>query len=194
MRTMTRRTLAAATDMRASERSHRVPHTGGGGDIVPVKVIHDGICTRQPATLQRWAGGVARRSEFCIPSVCTVCTVCTVQPTHIFEAVRTNTAAASVTEENHHKSRKMPSSRMLGRVALVRTDASEEPNASIITVTIIGELGTTLAVTSNRRKLRRNSNQILHHIPRLGCSRAYPRGYARISHINQNETRETLEP
>jgi hypothetical protein len=39
---------------------------------------------------------------------------------------------------------------MLRRVALVRSDVSEELNASFITVTRIGELGT-LAVTSNRR-------------------------------------------
>jgi hypothetical protein len=38
---------------------------------------------------------------------------------------------------------------MLRRVALVRTDVSEESSASIIRVTRIGELGT-LAVTSNR--------------------------------------------
>jgi hypothetical protein len=44
----------------------------------------------------------------------------------------------------------MVSSRMLRRVALVRTDVSEEPSA-FIRVTRIGELGTTLAVTSNRR-------------------------------------------
>jgi hypothetical protein len=42
---------------------------------------------------------------------------------------------------------------MLRRVALVRTDISEEPSASIISVTRIGELGTTLAVTNNRRTL-----------------------------------------
>jgi hypothetical protein len=40
---------------------------------------------------------------------------------------------------------------MLRRVALIRTDVSEELNASFLTVTKIGELGTTLAVTSNRR-------------------------------------------
>jgi hypothetical protein len=43
---------------------------------------------------------------------------------------------------------------MLRRVALVRTDVSEELSASFIRVTRIGELGTTLAVTSNRRTLR----------------------------------------
>jgi hypothetical protein len=43
---------------------------------------------------------------------------------------------------------------MLRRVALVRTDVSEECIASIIRVPGISELGTTLAVTSNRRTLR----------------------------------------
>jgi hypothetical protein len=38
---------------------------------------------------------------------------------------------------------------MLRRVAVVRTDVSEELSASIIRVTRIGKLGT-LAVTSNR--------------------------------------------
>jgi hypothetical protein len=38
---------------------------------------------------------------------------------------------------------------MLHRVALVRTDVSDELSASIIRVTRIGELGTTLTVTSN---------------------------------------------
>jgi hypothetical protein len=40
---------------------------------------------------------------------------------------------------------------MWRRVALVRIDVSEELSASIIRVTRIGELGTTLAVTSNQR-------------------------------------------
>jgi hypothetical protein len=45
----------------------------------------------------------------------------------------------------------------LRRVAPVRTDVSEEPSASFIRVTRIGELGTTLAATSNRllRDVRR---------------------------------------
>jgi hypothetical protein len=50
----------------------------------------------------------------------------------------------------------MVSSGMLRRVALVRSDVSEELSASFIRVTI-GELGTTLAVTSNRRTLQRNT-------------------------------------
>jgi hypothetical protein len=43
---------------------------------------------------------------------------------------------------------------MLRRLAFVRTDVSEELRASFIRVTRIGELGTTLAVTSNRRMQR----------------------------------------
>jgi hypothetical protein len=49
----------------------------------------------------------------------------------------------------------MTSSGMLRHVALVRTDVSEELSASFIRVTRIGELGTTLVVTSNWRTLRR---------------------------------------
>jgi hypothetical protein len=44
---------------------------------------------------------------------------------------------------------------MLRRVALVRTDVSEEFSPSFIRVKRVGELGTTLAVTSNRRTLSR---------------------------------------
>jgi hypothetical protein len=43
----------------------------------------------------------------------------------------------------------MPSSGMLRRAVLIRTDVSEEHVASIFRVEIIRELGTTLAVTSN---------------------------------------------
>jgi hypothetical protein len=49
----------------------------------------------------------------------------------------------------------MVSSGMLRRVALGRTEVSAERSASFIRMTRIGELGTTLAVTSNRRTLRR---------------------------------------
>jgi hypothetical protein len=50
----------------------------------------------------------------------------------------------------------MVSSGMLRRVALVRIDVSEERGASFIRMTRIGELATTLTVTSNRRTLQRN--------------------------------------
>jgi hypothetical protein len=43
-------------------------------------------------------------------------------------------------------------------VVLFRTDSSKKRIASIIWVTRIGELGTTLAVTSNRNTLRIHDN------------------------------------
>jgi hypothetical protein len=46
---------------------------------------------------------------------------------------------------------------MLSYAALVRTVVSEERSASFIRVTRIDELGTTLVLTSNQRKLRRNT-------------------------------------
>jgi hypothetical protein len=52
----------------------------------------------------------------------------------------------------------MATSGMLRRVALVFTDGSEELSASIIRGSRIGDLGITLAVTSNRRTLRRNAS------------------------------------
>jgi hypothetical protein len=48
----------------------------------------------------------------------------------------------------------MASSGMLRHVAFVRTKVSEELSTSFIRVTRIGELGTSLAVTSNRSTLR----------------------------------------
>jgi hypothetical protein len=48
---------------------------------------------------------------------------------------------------------------MLRRVALVRTNVSEERNASIVRVTRIGELGKTSAVTSNRLVRFRNCHR-----------------------------------
>jgi hypothetical protein len=48
---------------------------------------------------------------------------------------------------------------MLGRVALVRTDDSEELSASFIRETSIDELATKLAVTGSRRTLRRNTKR-----------------------------------
>jgi hypothetical protein len=53
---------------------------------------------------------------------------------------------------------------LLRRVALVRTDVSEEPGASFIRVTRIGELGTTKAATRNRRTLRRRFLQAPHGV------------------------------
>jgi hypothetical protein len=51
----------------------------------------------------------------------------------------------------------MPPSGKLRHVALVRTDGSEERSATIIRVTSIGELRTTLVVTSYQRTLLRNT-------------------------------------
>jgi hypothetical protein len=53
---------------------------------------------------------------------------------------------------------RMASYGMLRRVALIITDVSEECRVSFIRVTRIGELGTTLAVTSNRRSVRRRAS------------------------------------
>jgi hypothetical protein len=66
---------------------------------------------------------------------------------------------------------------MLRRVALVGTDVSEEFSASFISVTTVGELGTTLAVTSHRRTLRRNTKyflQLAAPIHRAKCARRRP--------------------
>jgi hypothetical protein len=57
---------------------------------------------------------------------------------------------------------------MLRRVALVKTDVSEELSNTFIRVTRIGEIETTLAVTSNRRTLR--SSQ---HTSVASCSLRY---------------------
>jgi hypothetical protein len=54
----------------------------------------------------------------------------------------------------------MASSGKLRRVALVRIDLSEEFSASMIRVTRIGDLETTLAVTSNRRRLLVTANVV----------------------------------
>jgi hypothetical protein len=54
---------------------------------------------------------------------------------------------------NNSDLRRMASSGMLRHVVLVRTEVSEELSASFIRVTRIGELETTLSVTSNRHTL-----------------------------------------
>jgi hypothetical protein len=63
-----------------------------------------------------------------------------------------------VTPDTHGLCCRMVSSGMLRRVALVRTDVSEKLRASFSKVTRIGELGTMLTLTSNRRTLRRNTS------------------------------------
>jgi hypothetical protein len=63
---------------------------------------------------------------------------------------------------------------MLRRVALVRTDVSEEPGASFIRVTKIGERGTTEAATSNRRTLRRNTKYLVYQEPHGVTSQKTP--------------------
>jgi hypothetical protein len=56
---------------------------------------------------------------------------------------------------------RMACSGMLRRVDLVRADVSEEPSVSFIRVKRIGKLGTTLAVTSNRRTFLRSLRRLL---------------------------------
>jgi hypothetical protein len=55
------------------------------------------------------------------------------------------------------------SSGMLRRVALVKTDISEQLSASFIRVIRIGQLGT-LTVTSNRSKLLLSVRRLLHGV------------------------------
>jgi hypothetical protein len=55
----------------------------------------------------------------------------------------------------------MPSSGMLRRVALVRTDVLEKRSAFIIRMIRIGELGIALEVTSNRRTLLSSETWVL---------------------------------
>jgi hypothetical protein len=71
------------------------------------------------------------------------CRVVRCRGSHIFQTI--------------YSQRRMASSGMLRRVAVGRTDVSEELSTSFIMVTRIGELRTTLAATTNRRTLRRNT-------------------------------------
>jgi hypothetical protein len=59
---------------------------------------------------------------------------------------------------------------MLRRVALVRTDVSEELSASFIRVTRIGEQETTLSVTRTRRTFLRSVRQLLVTASFVPCS------------------------
>jgi hypothetical protein len=49
---------------------------------------------------------------------------------------------------------------MLRRVALIRTDVSEEPGASFIRVTKIGELGITQAATPPKRRFLQEPHDV----------------------------------
>jgi hypothetical protein len=57
----------------------------------------------------------------------------------------------------------MPSSGILLRVALVRTDVSEELSNAIIRVTRISELGTTLVTLNGGAKFLRNVGSYKSH-------------------------------
>jgi hypothetical protein len=105
----------------------------------------------------------------------------------------------------------MVSTGLLRRVALVRTDvseepgaffirvtkidelgttqaATEEPGASFIRVTKIGELGTTQAATSNRRTLRRNTTR--RNNPEDIILRNFPHLYLLYAHLIMLSARE----
>jgi hypothetical protein len=72
---------------------------------------------------------------------------------------------------------------MLCRVDLVRTDDSEAYSASIVKVTRIGELGTTLQISSYQRTLRSNTipeDRILH-----SHSRENLKSYKCLLHLGQ---------
>jgi hypothetical protein len=97
--------------------------------------------------------------------------------------------------------RPIPSSGMLRHVALVRTDISEERIAYIFGVTKVGELETTLAVTSNRSTLRRSTEHSSetsfftktsrHHIPEDGIFHSHRREKLK-SYIETGLVSETL--
>jgi hypothetical protein len=55
----------------------------------------------------------------------------------------------------------MASSGMLHHVAIVGTEVSDELSTSIIRVTRIGELGTTLAITSHWHMLQKNAKSCI---------------------------------
>jgi hypothetical protein len=86
----------------------------------------------------------------------------------------------------------MSSSGMLRRVALVRTDVSEELSASIIRVTRIGELGTTLAHFVFLRSVRRLLVTTKHTQP----AHRYPHRTRRVPYlpIHTKFSNEFLHP
>jgi hypothetical protein len=87
------------------------------------------------------------------------------------------------TEKTRFSNSRMVSSGLLRRVALVRTDVSEEPGASFIRVTEIGALGTTQAATRNRRTLRRNTKIVI-VIVIVGFHKSYGYTFQNLAFIN----------
>jgi hypothetical protein len=88
----------------------------------------------------------------------------------------------------------MVSSGMLRFVALVRTDVPKELSASFIRVTRIGELITTLPVTSDRRTLRRNTKEALSSSETSVLTRAIRRNIQEdtILHLKSYRPQEKL--
>jgi hypothetical protein len=81
------------------------------------------------------------------------------------------------------KTWRMVSFGMLRSVALVRTDVSEELRPSFFRVTRIGEIGTTLAVTSNRRTAVTMKNGIFWDVTLCGsCKNRRFGGTYRLQH------------
>jgi hypothetical protein len=81
----------------------------------------------------------------------------------------------------------MLSSGMLRRVALARRGVSEERSVSLIRAIRIEELGKTLAVTNNRRTLRRNAipeDDILQK--NISCVTLY---FSILSHVTSSARR-----
>jgi hypothetical protein len=89
----------------------------------------------------------------------------------------------------------MASSGMLHHAALVRTNVSEELTASFIRVTRIGELGTTLTVTSNQYLVFLRSVRRL-HISGNEAMMIFNGGYLKLSidlHLLLNKECRLLE-
>jgi hypothetical protein len=84
------------------------------------------------------------------------------------------------------RTRRIPSHGMLLCVALVRTDVSEEHTASIIEVKRIVVLGTTLAITNNGSRLRRNSIPSETSVLTIATRRRIPKDGILNSHRREN--------
>jgi hypothetical protein len=69
---------------------------------------------------------------------------------------------------------------MLRHVALVRTDVSEEPSASFIRVTRIGELGTTLASLLTRVTRRNIPEDTILHSHRRKNLKSYTDAFSSV--------------